>query len=147
MKLLRFKNEESKFYVKYKMIGENQEVPQECEVISQDAHVGICQQFVFDDGKFEYSKDLENCIVAIVKRTPFIFVTKENVIVKQIPFETKINIEKGHVFVAGFFSLQEEYKNNIDQMKSSFQAKVKEDLLKSVEQQITGLQQAKKFLQ
>ena len=107
----------------------------------------MVQYFIFEDGRFDYSYNQREAIIATVNKEPFVFIVDGPFICEQIPFETKIDISDGHVFVSGVFAIAKSSIGQYDQMKKDFEKRIKDDLLKQIEKQKSELEELKKVLQ
>lgn len=147
MKLARIKEGRSKFRVPYKLYEDDEEIPESFILVANDVYEAMFQYMIFQDGIFDFCQDQKQCIIASIEKQPFIFVVDGPFIVEQIPFETKVDVNNGHVLIRGIFAVDKNSLDKYDEMKINFQQKVKEDLIKQIDKQIEDLKEARKFVQ
>lgn len=146
MKLARIKKSNTRFKVPYKLYEDDREIPEEFQLVAEDVYEAAFQYSVFEDGVFDYNQQQKNGIIATIEGSPFIFVTDGPFIVEQIPFETKVDISNGHIFIRGIFALDRNSLDKYEDMKIQFETRVKEDLLKQIQTNIKDLEESKKYL-
>lgn len=147
MKLARMINTQSKFQVPYKLYKDEQEIAEGFQLISEGVYEACFQYVIFDDGVFDYCQDQKFGIIATIENIPFIFITDGPFIVEQIPFETKVDLNNGHVFVRGVFAVEKGRLEQYDEMKKAFEKRVREDLIQQIDKQIADLNVSKKLIQ
>jgi hypothetical protein len=77
----------------------------------------LYQYAIFEDGKFDYEDNLKEGIIVQIDKIPYIFSTKDNYIIEQLPFETKIDVNQGHIFVRGIFAIERNAITQCDEMR------------------------------
>ena len=146
MKLAKLKQCKSRFRVPYKMYKDDQTIPQDFQLVSNDAYLARFQYSIFEDGNFDYSDNILDCIIASINDSPFVFVIDGPFITQQIPFQTKVDVNNGHIFMSGIFAVQKSNLDRYDELKIQFQRRVKSDLIENIDKQIEDLKKAKQLL-
>ena len=147
MKLARMKDCKSKFRVPYKLYEDEENVSQDFILVANDVYSAYFQHAIFEDGVFEYSQEQKEGIIANVNGTPFIFVTNGPFVVEQIPFETKVDINGGHIFISGIFAIDKTNMEHYDELKNNFEERIKEDLKEQIKKQIDDLNKSLSIIQ
>lgn len=147
MKLAKNKKTFTRFKIPFKIFQDDENIPEEFDFISNQIYPAVFQYVIFENGHFDYENKQRQGIVATIENRPYIFVIQGCFIVEQIPFDTKVDVNKDNIMLRGIFAINKSNLDNYDELQVEFEKNIKADLLKNIQSQIDDLTSVKKYLE